>query len=98
MFWHWLNHVMGNDYGQPYGSFSFYNLWSGIAGALPDILLITGLAAWYVHRTCHVNHCYRPGRHEVAGTPFKCCRKHHPAIDGKVTAQVVASAHAEGRQ
>jgi hypothetical protein len=90
-FIHWLNHALGNDYGLRYGQFSFYNMWSGIGGAAPDILLIIGLVTWYIHRTCHIHRCWRPARHQV-GT-FRVCRRHHPGLDGKVTIQHVADAH-----
>ena len=82
---HWFWYITGarNEASAPYG------LWSGIGGALPDVCLLTGLAAWYWHRTCHVSHCWRPGKHHVDGTPW--CNRHHIAARRKLAA--TGSAH-----
>jgi hypothetical protein len=90
-FWHWLSHVTGCDYGLPYGHFTWYNFYSGVGGAAPDILLLIGLVTWYAHRTCHVHRCWRPAKHQ-AGI-FRVCRHHHPAVNGRVTPQHIADAH-----
>jgi len=95
---HWLNHIMGSDYGLPYGHFAWYNLWSGFMGAVPDILLITGFWAWYASRNCHVHRCWRVGLHAVDGIPYRTCRRHHPVMNGRVTAQDIADMHQAARR
>ena len=69
-----------------------YQFWSGIASDLGEITLVTGLAGLYWHRTCHVGRCWRPAKHEVVGTPYKVCRKHHPAVPDRVTAEHIVDA------
>jgi hypothetical protein len=70
-----------------------YGLWSGVGGALPDVCLLTAVAAWYWHRTCHVSRCWRPGRHAVEGTPYRACRRHHPGgLPRRITAEHLADA------
>lgn len=69
-----------------------YLFWSGFCG---DLAFIGGGWAIVRHTNCHVRGCWRVGRHEVRGTHFKVCRKHHPAIDGKPSADDIARAHAE---
>jgi hypothetical protein len=81
--WHWLVVISGarDEAG------GWYGLWSGLGGSLPDVLLVTGLCAWYWHRTCHVSRCWRPGRHPVRDTPYRACRRHHPdGLPRRVTA------------
>jgi hypothetical protein len=63
---------------------AWYGLWSGFGGALPDVLIATALAGWLWHQNCHVHHCWRIGRHPVGGTPYRACRRHHPA-GGRLT-------------
>jgi hypothetical protein len=67
----------------------YYGLWSGFGGALPDVLIFTAMAGWYWHRTCHVQHCWRPGRHQVDGSSW--CGRHHIGARQKLAA--TGSAH-----
>lgn len=89
----WLAHVLGldNGSGRP------YLWWSGAGSDLGEVAILGGLAAGYKRHACHVDRCWRFGIHPVAGTPFKACRKHHPAVPNKVTAAHVAEAHEQAR-
>lgn len=91
---HWLSHFFGLDNL----SGPFYGWWSGAGSDIGEVVLVGGLVHWYRARTCHVDHpkfCWRPGRHPVAGTPYRACKKHHPAVPERVTAAVLADAHEE---
>ncbi len=85
----WLYHAARWTWHDPDG----YNF---ISGPLADITLIGGGYAILRRHNCHVKGCLRIGRHEVAGTTYVVCRKHHP--DASPTAQQVhaaaAAAHA----
>jgi hypothetical protein len=87
--WHWLVAVSGaHD-----ESGAWYGLWSGLGGALPDVMIAAALWAWYWHHTCHVSRCPRFARHPVPGTHWKTCHRHHPLLSGRITAQHIADAH-----
>ena len=94
--WRWLIHVGGIDYGLPYGHWSWYNFWSGIGGSFLFGTLVW-LAGWYLHHTCHVRTCLRPGRHPVEGTGIITCRKHHPVLKEhrRLTAEKILHLHRE---
>lgn len=88
---HWLAHVLGLD-----GPSYWANFWSGFGSCLSEFSIPVAAVAFWYHHTCHVNHprfCWRPGTHPVAGTPYKACRKHHPAVPAKITAEHIAAAH-----
>lgn len=88
--WSWFLHSFtgaSNETGWVYG------LWSGFGGAIPDFLIIGSIAGFLVHRNCHVHRCWRLGRHKVDGTPYVTCRRHHPVVPSRVTAQAIADAH-----
>lgn len=88
----WLPHILGLDNA----SGGIYLFWSGFGGDLGYLAVVGGLFAHYKRSTCHVNDprfCWRPGVHPVAGTPYKACRKHHPAVPEQVSAQHIADAH-----
>jgi hypothetical protein len=73
----------------------WYGWWSGNAGGLQifEWGAIGGLVWW--HHTCHVSSCLRPGRHPVGGTPYRACRRHHPAgMPRRITASHLADARA----
>jgi hypothetical protein len=77
-----LFHVMGADYGLPYGSWSWYDFWSGIAGSFL-VSLVVFWALWYWHHTCQDSwRCWRWGKYPVAGGMFRVCHRHHPELDG----------------
>ncbi|HEU5429580.1 MAG TPA: hypothetical protein VFU74_22055 [Actinocrinis sp.] len=89
-----LAHVLGLDPG-------YWNMfWSGFGSCLGEFALLGGAATAYRHLTCHVNDprfCWRPGIHRVAGTPFRACRKHHPAVPDRVSAVHLAEVHEQAR-
>jgi hypothetical protein len=94
---HWLAHVTGCDYGLPYGRFSWYNLYSGFGGSVPDIMIPLSLIAWWYHRTCHDSPwCLRWGRYPAAGGMFYVCRHHHPDLLGRrPRRELIRRLHAE---
>lgn len=49
-----------------------------ISGPLADITLLGAAYAIVRRHNCHVKGCLRLGRHQVAGTTYVVCRKHHP--------------------
>lgn len=66
-----LLHILGIDDV----SGRWYAFWSGFAG---DIGLIGAAYALLRKHNCHVKHCVRVGRHQIAGTDWVVCRRHHP--------------------
>lgn len=81
---HWTgsDNVSGPEYG----------FWSGFGSDIAEFAILGGLIQWYRHATCHVDTCWRLGLHQVHGTQFKTCRKHHPA--GGNSHQDILDAHA----
>lgn len=71
----------------------YYGFWSGFGSFVPFAVPVT---AWYWHHTCHVGRCLRPGKHEyeMDGVTRKLCSRHHPHVDGALTAQNVVDHHA----
>jgi hypothetical protein len=64
-----------------------------ISGPLADITLLGGAYAILRRHNCHAKRCWRIGRHQVSGTTYVVCRKHHP--DPTPTAEEIQAAHAE---
>lgn len=64
-----------------------------ISGPLADITLLGGAYAIMRKHNCHAKRCWRIGRHQVAGTTYVVCRKHHP--DPTPTAEEIQAAHTE---
>ena len=56
----------------------WYGFWSGFGSDLGEIAILGALISLYRKHNCHVRHCWRIARHDVAGTQWKTCRKHHP--------------------
>jgi len=85
-------HLIAHWAGLDNGSGGQYLFWSGIFG---DVTIFAAAVAFYWHHTCHVSRCWRPGLHKVDGTPFTCCRVHHPSVDhtARTTGQTIADAH-----
>jgi hypothetical protein len=85
-----LPHVLGLDPG-------YWNMfWSGFGANFGEFAILGGLFAHYKRSTCHVDSpkfCWRPGVHPVAGTPYRTCKRHHPAVPDRVTAAAVVEAH-----
>ena len=84
----WLYHAARWTWHDPDG----YNI---ISGPLADITLLGGAYAILRRHNCHVQRCWRIGRHQVAGTTYLVCRKHHP--DPSPTAEQVMAAAAAHR-
>ncbi|HEY1590491.1 MAG TPA: hypothetical protein VGF81_01770 [Solirubrobacteraceae bacterium] len=69
--WDWLYNAARWPWHDPDG----YNF---ISGPLADITLLGAVYAILRRHNCHVRGCWRLGRHQVAGTTYVVCRKHHP--------------------
>lgn len=93
--WHWLIHVLGIDYGLPYGHWNWYNAWSGFGSDVGEVAILGGLISWARHANCEVHGCWRLGRHQTAAG-HKVCRVHHP--DDHLTAEAVRDAHEAASQ
>jgi len=90
-----LAHVLGLD-----GPSYWQNFWSGVGSDIGEVALLSGLLAFYRRHTCHVDSprfCWRWAAHPVEGTPFRACRKHHPAVPDKVTAEHIQAAHIDAQ-
>jgi len=85
----WLYHAARWTWHDPDG----YNF---ISGPLADITLLGGAYAILRHHNCHAKGCWRIGRHQVAGTTFVVCRKHHP--DATPTAEQIQAVYASRRR
>lgn len=87
VWWAFL-HITGSDNtsGVEYG------FWSGFGSDIQEAAIL-GLA-WtgYMHLTCHVSTCKRPGFHHTAAGE-RTCKKHHP--DGGRTVEQIHAAHHE---
>lgn len=96
---HWLSHFFGLDDL----SGSYYGFWSGVGSDIAELTLAGALIEQVRRRNCHVRHCWRPGHFDVStdGTSYKVCRRHHPSIPDRITAESVAedvgTASREGR-
>jgi hypothetical protein len=55
-----------------------YAFWSGVGSDLGELAIVGWLAGLIRQKNCHVDRCWRLGRHAVSGTPHTVCRKHHP--------------------
>lgn len=51
-----------------------YLLWSGAGSDITELGILISILAWYQHRKCKT--CFRIGRYQVYGTPYKTCHKH----------------------
>ena len=92
----WLVHFLGidNEAGR------FYAFWSGFGSDIGEVAILGGLAGLYKRHTCHVDSprfCWHPGTHPVVGTPYRACKKHHPGVPKKVTADHITTAHQEAQ-
>ena len=87
----WLAHILGLDNA----SGAWYLAWSGFGSDLGEFAIVGALFAHYKRHTCHVDSprfCWRPGTHPVVGSPFRTCRRHHPAVPDRVSAEHIAGA------
>lgn len=75
------------------GSGSWYGFWSGAGSDLGELAILGGMVSIYRKHTCHVQSCWRFGKHPVEGTCYTTCRKHHPDIEGEITVHHIRIAH-----
>jgi hypothetical protein len=77
----WLSHATGS-YNTP-GSPHNYNAFSGSLSDVGEYTIAGGMwgnvvMLWRIH-TCHRYWwCWRHGHHQLEGTPYKLCNRHHP--------------------
>lgn len=71
-----------------------YGFWSGVGSDIGELTLIASVVIFYQHHTCHVSHCWRLAKHahEQDGVTYQLCRKHHPLVDQKLTADAISPA------
>jgi hypothetical protein len=96
----WLLHLL-DRYGITDTNGRWYALWSGFGSDVGEVALLGGMVAFYRRHTCHVDDprfCWRWGAHPVPNTAFRACRKHHPAVPKKVTAQHIQAAHDDAQE
>jgi hypothetical protein len=88
----WLYHFFGIG-----GSGPYYGFWSGTGSDIGEVTLIGAVIVGLRHVNCHDKGCWRIGIHQVEGTPFKACRRHHPVLSKhpRITAEIMAKAHEE---
>lgn len=82
--WHWLIVHLSQETGTSNASSRAYDFWSGFGSDLGEVALVGGIVSLVRQKNCHVHHCLRLGKHNVDGTPFVVCAKHHPDVPGKV--------------
>ena len=81
----WLKHFSG------YSNAGWASLWGGL---ISDVPIFGGVGMLWWHHTCHQAGCYRIGRHPVAASGVKVCRKHHPGLPaGKLSAEIIHDLH-----
>lgn len=86
--WYWVVHATGVDFGVHYGSWVWYNFWSGFGGdvAILASILAAPVLLWRKNE-CGVRWCWRLGHHDLTdpdtGLTHVLCRKHHPMHPGK---------------
>lgn len=89
--WTLLMHLIG---AEPRTPSTTYNFWSGFGSDLAEFGIVGVLAGTLHAHNCHVHGCLRIRTHPVEGTPYKACRKHHPTVPERVTAEHIAAVHA----
>lgn len=93
-FWNWFLTVTGSNNT----SGVWYGFWSGFGSDLGEVAIIGAGIGIFRKHNCHVQGCWRIGKHPVEGTPYIVCRKHHPGISQeKVSFSTVKQAHKKAR-
>jgi hypothetical protein len=72
--WGWLYAVGVHPYPLSSSTPWTYQMWSGIIPALTILTLFGSLGGAYHLHNCHMDGCWRIGKHRVAGTPW--CNHH----------------------
>lgn len=94
-----MTHWLAVHLGLTNASGGWYLAWSGFVSDIEEVSLIgAALAVWKAH-TCHVDGCWRIGRHPAADGQYRLCRVHHPDVPsiGRITPEHVAVAHMEAK-
>lgn len=90
--WTLLGHLLGLDNL----SGPWYGFWSGFGSDVGEVTIFAGLIAVYRRHNCHIRGCPRIGHHQVEGTEWVVCRRHHPDLPNQApTAGTVAAAWQE---
>lgn len=95
----WLLRVL-DEYGITDANCRWGAFWAGAGSDIGELALLGAAAAFYRRHTCHVDSprfCWRPGTHPVAGTAYRACKRHHPAVPDRVTADHIADAHRDAQ-
>jgi hypothetical protein len=83
---HWLG--LDNGSGAP------YLWWSGFGSDLSELAIFGAVIGGYRKHNCHIDKCWRLGKHPITGTPYTVCARHHPDVpNGGVKLSHVVSAH-----
>lgn len=82
-FLHWLAIHTGSE-NEPG---VYYGFWSGFGSDIQEFAIIAAAIGLYRKHNCHVKGCWRVAKHPIEGSPYVVCRKHHPSIDGALTAE-----------
>lgn len=90
--WYWIEIHAGIARGGPD---PYYNFWSGFGSDIAEVAILGGVIQMYRKVNCHVHHCWRISRHPIPGSPYVCCKKHHPEVPNKakgITQEVIEEA------
>ncbi len=74
----------------------YYGFWSGFGSDLGEATLVAtvfvGITAGIRKVNCHAKGCWRIGHHQLEGTPYHLCSKHHPDVPtgGATHAEILA--------
>jgi hypothetical protein len=93
----WLLHIIGLD--NPAGRWELF--WSGFGSDVGEAALLGAAFAFWRRHTCHVDtprYCWRWAAHPVTGTPFRACKKHHPQVPDRISAEHIQAAHDDARK
>jgi hypothetical protein len=75
----------------------WYAFWSGPGSDIGELAIIGGMITLYRKHACHEPRCWRIGHHPVPGTPYMACRKHHPALTGRMRRGDMTRAYEKAR-
>lgn len=94
-----LLHLL-DEYGITNMNGRWYAFWSGAGSDIGELALLGAAGAFWRKHTCHVESprfCWRWGAHPVAGTPFRACKRHHPEVPARVSAEHIHAAHRDAQ-
>jgi hypothetical protein len=97
-FWHPLGYCTGSKVS--IRDCKGYNSWSGSFSDIGEVTIVGGMITLVIgfwrHVNCHVDGCYRIGRHKMAGGKYVLCTKclkSDPEHPDEVTREHVHAAH-----